>query len=237
MRNANAEDIKRINGYYEVPFNVMFRLQIDGRYLLAHRKHTLVELNPYIMMETTDGKVFSCVKQELEAVPHKPNNQKPKKRYTRPSRTGFATLVPYDSSLIKVGTKVKLRNGDKETVVSIYPKFPVFVTTKTRGSMLIDSGKKSRVGLEMENDIVGVYVTTKNTVSKDTTPSAEKDNIPIYFTQEEINVLDDLIGWGVGGKGKQREIAHAVWKKISKKATNDSDSCPDWLEGMINIRS
>ena len=233
MRNANFVDIKRIEERYEVPFDVMFRLQIDGRDLLAHRKHALVELSPYLMMETNDGKVFSCLKQELKAVQRKPNNQKIKKRYTRPSGTGYTTLVSYDSNLVKVGTKVVLRNGEKDVVVGIDNRQPALVITKTHGSMFLDSGKKNRVGVDRENDIIGVYVTTK---FKSTAPSHEV-SIPIYFTQEEINVLEELIGWGVGGSGKKMDVANSAWKKITKKAINTSDHCPNWLEGGITICS
>lgn len=233
MRNANFVDIKRIEERYEVPFDVMFRLQTDGGDLLAHRKHALVELSPYIMMETNDGKVFSCLKQELKPIPCKPNNQKIKKRYTRPSGTGYTTIVPYDSNLIKVGTKVVLRNGERDVVIGIDNRQPALVTTKTHGRMFLGSGKKYRTGVDMENDITGVYVTTK---FKPTAQSQEV-GIPIYFAQEEINVLDELIGWGVGGTGKQLDLVNAAWRKITKNANNTSDYRPNWLEGMLNIRS
>ena len=239
MRNAKKSDILFIREGGEMPYNVMFYQSIVGK--KVHRKKlynncALMYPEAHVIVESADGEEV-CICNPFTGLSHieeKPNNQKTKKRYTRPSGTGYTAIVPYDSSLIKVGTKVVLRNGDKETVVEIDNRQPALVTTKTHGSMFLESGRKNnRHGFVTENDITAVYVTTK---FKPAAPPCEV-SIPIYFTQEEINVLDELIGWGVGGSGKKMDVANSAWKKITKKAINTSDHCPNWLEGGISIRS
>jgi len=157
MRNAEKLDMEFLTyNNYSYIMKVMFLVEHPwfGTFK-AHIKQAFVnveEMQHPLLVETANGSLLIVERDWLHAVPRKQGTPaNPKSPHVKGSKPYLANCVPYDSSLIKLGTKVKCRDGKIRTVVGIedfkwkYQSPRPVVRLSTGQQVWLSNGKESTI--------------------------------------------------------------------------------------------
>ena len=214
MRNATRKDLLNLTAE-NCPHNVMFYTEEFG---LVHRKPlfndwTLEHPNLWVLAETADGSrcIVMNPSTQFLAVPAKPQpEQKKRKKYIRPTGTGYLEKIPFDFSKLEVGDKVQLRNGAVETVHIINNYDDSFRTYNNGGRYAgywyYKNGKIQ--GFDWQENVEDILYILKKT--KKPTPKKDKwedefvllersTGKEVVFTRKELQIVKETIG-KVGAK-------------------------------------
>jgi hypothetical protein len=205
MKSATIEDVKSVYYSGTVPQNIMFRTPI-GLAHVVHLFYTDYGSFPlgYFMFERHDGKEFGLIHySNLREVEKKQGSSSAKNNPPKPKKPHIKGSRPfvYDASKIKVGTKVKCRDGKVRTVSRVGNEISF---EDFNNAVYTDTGRAFRMGDKHWVDIIHIFLEEKK-------------------QEEEIVVTDKMLeagrreGYHYGVTNKTVESIYIAMHKASKE--------------------
>lgn len=206
MRNITQKEVTAIQNHHApTPERAMFEIVVFGgskqKYHAVHsdNAHFFLEKNQFLA-ESADGKTVSVIHIDNIRVPEKkPHVQKKRKKYTRPTGTGYLEKIPFDFDKLEVGDNVQLRSGKIDVITAIdgHPIYPVVTknSSHTTSGKIIDFDWQEHKG-----DIIYILKKTKNPTPKKDKWEQEfvlldrSTGNEVVFTRKELQIVKEVMG-------------------------------------------
>jgi len=235
MRNITQEEVTAIQNHNApIPERAMFEVVVFGgskqKYHAVHsdNAHYFLEEGQFLA-ESADGKTVSVIHVSNMKVPEKKPQQPQKKRkkYIRPTGTGYLEKIPFDFDKLEVGDKVRLRDGDIVRVEIIEDsnneKYPIFTGTHWHavdGSSCVSHSQRDILYILKHcrtNRKVGKHNAEKSVSKTDKWQDEfalldRSTGKEVVFTRKELQIVKELIGSIDLGLDKNKTIFDLYYK-------------------------